>query len=164
MSESIILPIYSHLEAMDDLNGEPIELCILRKIEEADPAAARCWINPGNEDRQGPILKAIRQALTVPDGETLEFEYSLDDIIKAAKEQNVDDDLLRDILDDTGDDYIEDEYNDRQLAPKITLDSFNNYEFKRYICDLMEVGYQTDSLTLISTLIDKIDPTWRLIL
>lgn len=50
------------------------------------------------------------------------------------------------------------------LEPIISADRMNNYEFKRYICDLLEVGYQTDSLTLISTLIDKIDPQWRLIL
>lgn len=162
MSEIILLPIDRYLEALEELKGEPIQDSILKSLQAIDPAqlSLNVWTEKGRELYED----AIADALSVPKGEDLELEYDIEGIIKAAKEQNVDDELLRDILDDTDDAYIEEEFNDRELAPKITIDSFNNYEFKRYICDLLEVGYQTDSLALISTLIDKIDPTWRLIL
>lgn len=160
MSESILLPIDHYLEALEELNGEPLEETVLAKIAEIDPSISDAWTDEG----KARILKAITQALTVPDGEELEAGYTLENIVAAAWHQNVSEELRREVLEETDDDYIEEEYNDRQLAPKITIDSFNNYEFKRYICDLLEVGCQTDSLTLISTLIDKIDPTWRLIL
>ncbi len=61
------------------------------------------------------------------------------------------------------DDYIEEEYNDRDLAREWIADDFNDYDFRRKMCDIFELGYQASTIDLLRLLTAKIDKEWLMI-
>jgi len=142
---------------LPDYDGEDRSDKVLEAIEKIDPSISDKWTPEGREE----ICMAIEKALTLLDPETAEFEIS--DIIKAADEQNMDWELNREVVATIEDDFIEEEFKDRELEKPLLSTDFNDYEFRRQVCDIFEVGYHTPSIDLIKLFTARIDKEWLII-
>lgn len=70
------------------------------------------------------------------------------------------DDYIDDVLDACDDEDIINQVHKRKLEKEFFLKesivSYNKEDSKRYLCDLLEVGYYTDNETLIELLKERI--------
>lgn len=86
------------------------------------------------------------------------IEVEESDIIAALTYANgtMDEDVTNAVVESLGDDYIEEEYNDRALAKPLLASDFNSYDFKRQMCDFFETGYHVDSFDLVKLFAEKL--------
>ena len=85
---------------------------------------------------------------------TIEIEEAT--IAMAAIAQQCTSELADALVPELYDDYIEEEYDARELAKPLLASDFNSYDFKRQMCDLFETGYHVDSFDLVKLFAEKL--------
>jgi hypothetical protein len=126
----------------------------------------------------GPLLEDLKAAqdnedaiesleeLIKPDPTDLEFEVYPDDLLEAAGQDMTEDDWIDHVFGIVNEEDIHAELVHREYKPAkpIKAEDYNNYDFKRLMCDVFSQGYHVSNTDLLRMIAERIDPNgWAMI-
>lgn len=123
---------------------------------------ANAFANLEKAENDTQKMKALSEISNILESDleadvTIEVEeYDLIELITYAN-GSMDEGITQAVISSLSDDYIEEEYNDRNLAKPVLATDFNAYDFKRHMCDFFETGYHIDSFDLVKLLAEKLE-------
>ena len=125
------------------------------------------------EEAFDDLNKALRLSREVTDSrgklirteeitEDVELEVDIEDIASDVLSEMAEDDP-KEVLSFINDDVIIDDLKSRNLWPEMRASAYNDYHFRRLLCDMFETGYHVEDWQLIKSVAVRLDKSWEVL-